>query len=219
MANASVIGYSSNPTTNSVDFASGAAANGGAITTLDFENLSGYDAHMYPGVTFAFTTNAVLTSGLAGHGTLNGPTSPGEGLQDGSTHIYPGAAAYQMSITFDNAVLAAGFFLIDYYNPSGANSGTLQAWDGAAGTGNLIGSAVSAGFNFQEDNKYFIGILSTDANIKSITFGSQGAAGDGIYIDDVKYASVASAPEPGTWGLIGGGLLAGALFARRRIRL
>lgn len=216
VANASVIGYSNSPATNSADFASGVAANGGTITTLDFENLSGYDAHMYPGVTFQVTPGPVLANGFAGHGSLDGPNSSGEGLQDGSTHIYAGAAAYQMSIAFDNPVLAAGFFLIDYYNPGNINSGELEAWDA---DGNRIGSAAAAGFNFQEDNKYFIGILSTDANIKSITFGSLGAAGDGVYIDDVKYASIASAPEPRTWFLLGGGLLTAPLLARRRVRV
>ncbi len=117
-----------------------------------------------------------------------------------------------MSITFDQPVLGVGFQTVDYFNPGGVNTTFLNAYSGPSGTGTKLGSFVTDGYNFQSGNVYFVGVLSTASDIRSITFTSPGRDNDGIFIDNIEYARVV--PEPGTGLLVLGGVL-GLAVSRR----
>ncbi len=214
-ASAGFVSYAANPTSNSTDFAAGVATYGQTLNTLDFEThpLGTLNSTFYPGVTIAFGNTTNVTTELASQGGLTSPQSTGEGAGDASHHLTPDAA-YTMTITFDTPVLAAGFFLIDFYNPSGVNGQPFIVYDGPNGTGNVLGSVTPAPYNFQINNKYFLGALSTDGDIRSIRFSSTGFAGDSVYIDNIQYSTTGT-PEPGTWLLLAsGGLL--VVMKRRR---
>ncbi|HBZ71348.1 MAG TPA: hypothetical protein DEP35_17095 [Deltaproteobacteria bacterium] len=201
-AQATVIGFVSQPTTNSKDFAAAVAAREGAITTLDFEThpLGPVIPTFYPGVTLAFSPpdSVAVSDAPPGSGSLAPPLSPGEGPYPVSRHIVGGR--FLLTITFDEPVLAVGFMTVDYFNPGGVNSTTLNAYEGPSGTGVLLGSFATAPFNFQTGNMYFVGALSTASDIRSITFRAPGNFNDGIFIDNVEYARVV--PEPGTLALV-----------------
>lgn len=219
-AHAGVVGFSSNVSGNSTDFATAVSAALGVIgdahLTVDYENhpLGALQPNFYPGLTVNFSTAAIVTTSLSVGGSSTGPTSTGEGAATSLQRIYAGASAFDLEITFINPILGFGFYMIDYYNPGGANFTTLKAWTGANGTGTLIGSVDAAQYNFQDNYKYFLGILSTDSNIKSITFGSSGLAGDGFYIDDLELAE-GGVPEPSTI-LLAGTALGLATLARKK---
>ncbi len=120
---------------------------------------------------------------------------------------------------FATPVLGAGLFTIDAYNPlPGYDNFSLSAWTGADGTGTLLGTATGAQFNFQPNNLYFLGVLSTAADIGSVVFSQNGTrTGDDVGLDNLEVAAAPGTPEPGTWAL----LCAGAfliLFRLRRFR-
>jgi hypothetical protein len=219
-AYAGVVGFSSNLSGNSSDFEAAVAAQLGVIgdahLTVDYEAHppGALQSNFYPGLTVSFNTSATVTTALSAGGSLTGPTSTGEGLVTSGQHIYPGSAAFTMEVTFINPILGFGFYIIDYYNPGGANFGTLRAYTGANGTGTLIGSVDAAPYNFQNNHKYFLGILSMDSDIKSVTFSLPGTGGDGVYIDDLELAE-GGVPEPSTI-LLSGTALALAIIARKR---
>ena len=123
---------------------------------------------------------------------------------------------FDLEVTFIDPLLGFGFYIIDYYNPSGVNPGLLKAWDGPNGTGTLLGSFSTAQYDFQYNNKYFVGVTDSDRRIKSVTFGLPGGAGDSVYFDDLQLAS--GIPEPATMLLAGLALGIVVYFDRRRNR-
>ncbi|MEO8371000.1 MAG: PEP-CTERM sorting domain-containing protein [Candidatus Solibacter sp.] len=220
---ASVVAYNSNPTGNSTDFASGVAANSGVMTTLTFEGLTdGAFTNPYAGVTIS-SDKPTLEVGSGYVPSCNNQGSTGEGCYNPSSKFlwvndrapYNG---YHINISFDAPVLAAGFFIIDMYNPAGVHQ--IEAFDGPDGTGSSIAVVPATAANFQLGYRYFIGLLSTTSNIRSIVYSSPEPAGDTVYLDDLKYATVAesgpSAPEPGTLALLALPL-AGFLLRRRSL--
>lgn len=221
-ANAAITGYASNPTGNSTDFANAVAALYGTIgdvhLTVDYEAhpLGALQPNFYGGLTVNFTSPAVVTASLStGGDTTSGTHSDGEGLVTGGRHISPGSAAFTMEVTFIHPIAGFGFYVIDHYNPvTGGNFATLSAYSGPNGTGTLLGSADAPQYNFQSNYKYFIGLVSTNSDIASVTFTTNGAAGDGIYIDDLELAE-APTPEPGTWMMAGTAVALLAAYRRR----
>jgi len=219
---AGVVGYTLNPTTNSTDFATAVSALSGVIGdahfTVDYEAhpLGALNPNFYPGFTINFSpATATVTTALSGGGSVTSPTSPGEGLVTSGQHIYP-ASTFDLEVTFIDPLLGFGFYIIDYYNPSGVNPGLLKAWDGPNGTGTLLGSFSTAQYDFQYNNKYFVGVTDSDRRIKSVTFGLPGGAGDSVYFDDLQLAS--GIPEPATMLLAGLALGIVVYFDRRRNR-
>jgi len=215
-AQATVTGFMLNPTTNSEKFATAVAENEGLVTTLTFEThpLGPLDPTFYPGVNIQVSPAVSVRDTPVGAGSNAGPVSPGEGSYETSRYIYIPGGGHTMSITFEEPVLAVGFQTVDYFNPGGVNTTFLNAYSGPSGTGTKLGSFVTDGYNFQTGNVYFVGVLSTASDIRSITFPSPGRDNDGIFIDNIEYARVV--PEPGTSLLVMGGLLGLALTRRDR---
>jgi PEP-CTERM motif len=222
---ADIVGYVNNPTGNSVDFASGVASHGGgAITTLDFNShpFGVLQSNFYTGVTLTFGSGASVNNGYdATVGATDPPLSNAEGLHDGSNHITPVGTRIRFVLNFDSPVMAAGFFVIDLHNPSGVNPATFTAFEGPGGTGPAIGSIFNAaGFNFELNHQYFMGILSSTQNIQSIVFTANGDGNDSIEIDDIKYARIglAATPEPSAVAMFLIGTAALGLLGRRKAR-
>lgn len=215
-AQATVMGFMLNPTTNSENFATAVAENEGLITTLTFEThpLGSLDPTFYPGVNIVVSPAVSVNNTPAGAGSNQGPLSPGEGHYVTSHYILIPGGGHTMSITFDQPVLGVGFDTVDYFNPGGVNTTFLNAYSGPSGTGTMLGSFETDGYNFQTGNVYFVGVLSTTSDIRSMTFTSPGRGNDGIFIDNIEYARVV--PEPGTGLLVMGGVL-GLTVARRRL--
>ena len=218
LMHAGVVGYTLNPTGNSADFASGVASAGGTLLgTISWEDhaLGTLDPNHYAGMKVSFDTTAVVTDSLSVGGSLTSPNSSGEGLAAADHHISPDSPAFSMTVDFADSVLGFGFYLIDFYNPGGANPATLQAYSGPGGTGTLLGTFGTAPYNFQLNYKYFLGVVSTDSDIRSVVFTTPGFAGDGVFLDDFQITD-SGVPEPGTSLLAGGGLLLAWLRLRRR---
>jgi len=224
---AGVVTFVDNPTTNSVDFATAVAMNGGTITTLTFDDQAtgalNPDAYSGLGVTLTgvgFTT-IVNGAGPDDGNNSSGPTSPGEGLNPVSNFLSEGGSTSgSLTVSFASPVLAAGLFTIDLFNPGGDDPVSISAFTGANGTGTLLGTGTAVGDNFQNNNLYFLGILSTAADIGSVVFTQDDeSSGDHIGLDNVEFAGggTTSTPEPGTLSLIGIGLV-GAALARKRLR-
>jgi hypothetical protein len=217
VASAAVTGYTANPTNNSGDFAAAAAGLSlGVDSSVDFEAFpSGpfITSNHYAGsngVTLsAVSMQSYFGSGATG-GTVTSPFSPGEGPRSGSFGAAVNTGAnWALTATFAAPVAGAGFMTVDYFNPWNDNTMTIEAFDGPGATGSLLGSFSAAPFCFQLNYTYFMGVISTAADIRSIRISSLGLYGDGVFIDHVAY----TVPSPATIGL-----LALALVSPRRRR-
>ena len=220
-AQAALTAFVASPNTNSVDWRNAVVAGGGVVTTnIDFDAAD-------VGASYVGTAGTGVDTG-AGPGqnnTFSGPLSSGEGLHLASNYLIvgsPGAGqARGFTVNFANAVGAAGFFTIDYFGSTEfTNILTLSAYTGANGSGTLLGSVDGAQFNFQTDNLYFMGVVSTSNNIGSVVFSrNSDNSGDILGIDDIVSGTFgATVPEPGSWAmLIAGFGLTGAAMRRRRM--
>ena len=226
-ANAALIGFVSNPTSNSVDWATEVASMGGAVNSnVNFDSMSTgvFDGSFYSGtdgVTFLTSGDVNTVAYGAGPGQSNTsttPTSSGEGLHAPSNYLQDGASASSFTISFDTSVLAVGFDIIDYYNPYGSNDLTIEAFTGQNALGTSLGSFTSESFNFQKNNEYFMGLLSTDNNIGSLVFSHQSNnMSDVKGLDNIVFATVSptTVPEPAPLALLSLGLICLG-FARRQ---
>lgn len=220
MASAGVIGFTSSPGSNSVDFAAAVGTAGGSISTIDFEDhaLGALNGSQYSGITMSTTGSfggVVNGSGPGQSNTFSQPLNSGEGAHAASNYLLNNAGSGTFTLAFDSAVMGFGLDIIDYYNPSGSNGITIAAY----GTSGLIGSFNSFAANFQPNNTYFMGILSDAMDITSIVISDAGALSDIIGYDDLWIASAGTVnvPEPGALALLGLGL-AGLGFTRRKSR-
>jgi hypothetical protein len=221
-ANAALIGFVDNPETNSVDWANYVAAAGGQIN--DNVNFDSHTTGVLQSDFYATTDGVTLIadgdvntvaygSGPGQGNTSTEPLSTGEGSHIASNYLLDGGSASSLTISFDEQVMAAGLFIIDYYNPFGSNPLTIEAFTGANGTGTSLGSFSSQAYNFQPDQMYFMGLFSTDSNIGSIVFTDvNNTTGDITGIDNILFATsdsqeTSTVPEPATLILFGTGLL------------
>jgi hypothetical protein len=135
--------------------------------------------------------------------------------------LFDGGNPSGLTISFNQPVLGGGLFIIDYFDPQASNPLTIEAFTGVNGTGTSLGLFSSVAFNFQPNNLYFMGIVSTDNNIRSIIFRDvNSSTGDTTGIDDIRFAVQANQPipEPSTmtiWTLV---VLGGAACTYRRRR-
>ena len=219
---ADLTAYVNNETGNSVDWTTAVLGKGGIINTdIDFEThpLGPLDPNHYDslGVTLGVTGGFPGISFGAGPGQTNTgstPTSSGEGLHPASNFLLADALG-TFTISFDAPVIGVGLFTIDLFNPGdqpdGRNPVTIEVFDGPNGTGNSLGLFDSAQFNFQMNFLYFMGVSSTDNNIRSLVFNNPAGAGDDIGIDNIVFA----VPAPGALALLG---ITGLMGTRRRRR-
>ena len=206
--------FTERPAINQGDFRVAVAAADGTVTTVaDFET---------PTTDGTLTTVNFNPSSGAGPGQFNSITPSlniGEGLYSPSNFLRSFGAG-SLTFSFASAVAGFGFTTIDLFNPEGVNDITLSVFSGANGTGTLLGSTTAANFNFQRNNKYFMGFLSETQNVGSFVLNNPGGSDDEFGVDDIvaaKFSSVAAVPEPSTWAMMLLGM-AGVGFSLRRKR-
>ena len=244
-AEATVIGFVNNPTTNSVDWTNEINSLGGIIDIdINFNTLT-------IGSTFASNASAyavsegVSFSQIAGMGTIAnsagpgvgssglGPFSAGEGVHPISRFVlsdssqFFGAATSSFVTSFASPVLGVGLFTIDAYLVG--YPFYIAAYTGTNATGTLLGTfgSGSQGYNFQgfppsaANSLYYMGVVSTDNNIGSLKFYTANRANinDTFGIDNIRYATkqVQAVPEPTTILLLGLGLI-GLAGVRRKFK-
>lgn len=218
-------GFVSNPTQNSVNWTAAALGMGAAINTnIDFEThpLGALQSNFYlvsDGVTLTATgdvNNVWYGNGPNDGNTFSTPLSSGEGLHVASNYLHDGGAVSSLALTFNQPVLGAGLFVIDYFNPFGDNPLTIGAYTGPNGTGTYLGGFTSVAYNFQPDHLYFMGLLSDVADIRSVVFTDVNSnTGDRTGIDNIRFA-VPAIPEPVTMAGLFFGLASLGAYVRRR---
>ncbi len=224
-ASAAVIGYgTSSPTGNAAAWSSAVSGLGGTVSTLDFEShpLGALQSNHYTGVTLTASgdVNTVTNGAGPAQGNIfSTPLSSGEGAHPASNYLFDGETPSALTISFDSAMLGVGLYIIDYFNPDpGSNPLQIEAFDGINGTGSSLGLFSSVAYNFQSNNMYFMGVTSSDNNIRSLLFRDvNSSTGDTTGIDNIVYAKSngGTVPEPGTLALLGLGF-AGLAASRRR---
>lgn len=229
-AEAGLIWFTDQPSSNSLNWRNSVTAAGGAINSnVDFnghpdgalqtgfyslsDGVTFSDHHNFDEVRWSFGPGQSGTSGAL----------PGEGTHPRSNYLHI-ASAGEFTISFATPVLGAGFFTIDKYNDSQL---WVDVFTGQNATGDLLGSWLSMGQNFQTNKLFFIGAQTdNDTRIGSLRLRFDASARDEVGIDDVVFATKtstqppplpAAAPEPASISLLGAGLLglAGLRLSRR----
>ena len=220
VAAASVVEFVNNPTSNSADMVGWASGLGSVTvdTSIDFESHPDGEliADFYPGVTLSGVNVTVAHGPGSRSGAEARPSSPGEGpLLSYQGYLSNGAPAdgWAVTVSFDLPVFAAGFMTADIFDAFGDNGVTIEAFDGIDGSGSLLGSALSAPYNFELNSKYFVGLGDDEGRIRSIRVSTPSALyGDSQYVDAIIYATVVTATAcPGD--LDGDGAVGGADLA------
>lgn len=197
-AGAEVIGFVDNPEGNSADWRAKIAQLGETVVVE-----VNFDTHpVGPIIPNHYADRGIIISGtgkisrvVSGPGPGQGntgakPKSEGEGLHAASNHVFSGGTPGTFTLTFDQPVTGAGVFLVDLFNPRGQHPVKLEAFTGPFGTGDFLGSFNAAGFNFQKNFSYFMGVVSTETNIGSIRIDVTNgvSASDWLGLEDVLFA-------------------------------
>ena len=211
------------PTGNYSAFLSSLSSLGAPAQTITFnDQLAGaFNPAFFPGVTFVPVGVFSIRNdaGPADGNTSTPPLSTGEGAHAPSAYLNDATAPSSLAISFANPTSGAGLFLVDFFNPTGDNHVTFQAFTGMNGTGTSLGSFSALSFNFQNNNEYFLGFTSAAGNIGSVVLTRvSDITGDDFGIDDVTFgrAAVQVTPEPATLTLMATGLVGLGGFVRRR---
>ncbi|MFM9851933.1 MAG: hypothetical protein ACKVOJ_03865, partial [Sphingomonadaceae bacterium] len=194
-AQAAVVGFTANPTANRQNWTAAVLASGGTTQT----NIT-FDAPN-AGASLGAVTGfgAPVFSGGPGQGnTFSGPLSSGQGLYTPSLHRESNSSVFSLTTNFNAPVSAVGIDVIDYFGASGFNNFlNLSVFSGANGTGTLLGSFTSSQFNFQRNNVYFLGAVSTANDIGSAVFSRRtDNTGDVIGVDNIVSGVIGAVPEP-----------------------
>lgn len=221
-ANCAVVGFVSNPSGNSTDWATFVLGEGGTINSnVNFDShptgtLQGNFYQVSDGVTL--TPSGAVGNVTFGQGPNDGNTTgsqPAEGTHPASNYLTVGSGFNTLTISFDQPVIGAGLSTIDLFQGETLN---IAAYSGPSGTGSLLGSFDSTtGNNYQPNNVYFMGIGRNEGDIRSIVFtDNDGGTGDNVGLDDIVFAT-SPIPEPsGVLAL--SCLLLSSVFFRNRSR-
>ena len=195
-AEAVVIGFVNNPTGNSVDWTNSVNSLVGATinnsVNFDTHPLGTLQPNFYTSIGVTLTPSGDVNTVVAGAGPgqaniSSKPTSPGEGVHPASNHVFDGGSNSNLTIDFATPVGGVGLFVIDYFDLG--RPLTIEAFTGPGGTGVSLGKFTSANFNFQKNKLYFMGIVSSNFDIRSVVFTDVNAASDTKGIDDIVFAS------------------------------
>ena len=228
-AHGTVTFYVNNLTGNSTDWGSAVTGLGGVVNTnVNFNAhstgaLNGTFYSASDGVTFSRTGSfsAVLFGAGPGQSnTYTPPLTPGEGPHAASNYLFAAATGSTLTISFSQPALGAGLFVIDLFNPmqsSPSNPVSIEAFTGPGGTGTSLGSAAAPAYNFQPNHLLYLGVVSSDWDIRSLRLTDPGALADQIGVDDIRFATVIpEATSLVTWSLLGVLGLAVTWWRRRR---
>ncbi len=217
-------GFVGTPSTNSSDWTNAAIGAGHTIETFyDFDAAASGDglaqlnaAYVGLGVTVTGTgsVNTIQTDGGPGQGNIDAAI-PGEGVFTPSSYLLMGAEPSELIFTFDNLVYGAGIFTLDVFQDSGLQ---IEAFTGVDGTGASLGLFDGSTANFQNNNVYFMGLIS-EIGFRSFVFrDTVNNGGDTFGVDDLVFLSSPGTPVPLPAGaaLLPAPLAGFALLGRRR---
>ncbi len=230
--------YVDDPTKNSRDWTAAVFAENGKLNTdVDFRamtpgalNATFYNTSAHnDGVTLFASDSSfdhILTGPGPGQGGNSGPVSPGEGTSSAPQYLQsasPGfAGGSSLTISFSTPALAVGLFTIDYFGSDPpTNELTLSIYSGQDGKGTLLGTAEAVRDNFQPNGLYFMGYVSSTADIGSaVLMRGPDTTGDTIGIGSVLFADAGptAVPEPSAFALVcvGAVVLIGSAARRSR---
>jgi hypothetical protein len=194
-----------------------------------FLNLTGVGTESFE----SFTTGTLLplniSFGAAGTAVLSDPsgTSAIESGNDtagrypisGTQFLVTGAGS-GFTLTFTSAISAFGFYGTDVGDFGGSLSLALTGSDG--NTSLAVPNTVGNNGDTTGSNLYF-GFYDTANTYTSITFNNVGSGGVDVFgFDDFSIGSLQqvtpTTPEPGTYVLLGAGLVAMFVFRRKMLR-
>jgi hypothetical protein len=174
--------------------------------------------------TLNFNTVTITDSGTNGFSVLQQNSLWSGNFADGDQVLWtgnvnsPNGDADAVPVTFTFGSLVRGVGLQIQPSPFGAFTASIDAFDA---TNSNIGSFTETGLSSSADDNsaIFLGVLSTSANIKSITINITSPAGVDFAFNELSFeGAAASVPEPASMTLLlfGAGVL--PVLARRRAR-
>lgn len=135
----------------------------------------------------------VQTGGGSESGSDAEPLSPGEGPLGTATYVV-NDGPYQMTVSFDEPVVAVGFMVADYFNAVGDNTNTIEAFSGPDGTGTSLGQFQAVALNFETNSLYFMGLADVANTIGSVVLSGPQLHGDSVYLDKILFARIGDVP-------------------------
>lgn len=195
--------------------------NADAARNAFLSKLSGVGTETFESFTAGSFTNLNVSFPGAGTATINSGTianvptgTNGFGRYPISGNQYLETSSANLTIAFDQAVAAFGFYGVDIGDFNGQV--TLTFVGGSSSTINIGNTVNAAG-----GSVLYFGFIDTDNLFTSVTFGNTNAGVDGFGFDDFTIGTVDQvvpnpASAPGTLALVGASLLALGAARRRR---
>jgi hypothetical protein len=210
------------------DPTTGSLTNANTAHNSFFLNLTGVGTENFESYATGTVLPLAISFGAAGTANLTDPsgTSAIESGNDGAgrfpvsgTQYLVTGAGSGFTITFTSAISAFGFYGTDVGDFGGSLSLGLT---GSNGNTNLaVPNTVGNNGSTSGSDLYF-GFYDTANTYTSITFNNLGSGGVDVFgFDDFSIGTlpqVTPTPEPGTYVLVGAGLLALAVFRKRLLQ-